>query len=124
MPKFEEEKAKKRFEELREKEAEDLAKILSKKYGIPYLDLSRMTIDLDSLKILSEKDAREGRIVVFQSVGKKLQTGVQNPLLDRTKEILENLKAGGFTPELFLVSETSLEKAFGYYPEIPPEILQ
>ena len=60
MPKFEEEKQKRRYGELLEKEAEDLAKILAQKHGIPYLDLSGVTIDLDSLKLVSEAEAREG----------------------------------------------------------------
>ncbi|HEY4527873.1 MAG TPA: GspE/PulE family protein, partial [Candidatus Paceibacterota bacterium] len=119
MPKFDEEKTKKKFEELREKEAEDLAKILAQKYGLPYLDLSRMTIDLDSLKIISEAEAREGQMAVFQSVGKKLQVAVKNPESLKTKEILEELRQKRFEPELFLVSESSLEKAFSRYREVP-----
>ena len=106
MPKFEEEKTKKKFEELREKEAEDLAKILAQKYGLPYLDLSRMTIDLDSLKIISEAEAREGQMAVFQSVGKKLQVAVKNPESPKTKGVLEELRQKRFEPELFLVSES------------------
>ncbi|MDP3785289.1 MAG: GspE/PulE family protein [bacterium] len=119
MPKFDEEKQKKRFKELREKEAEDLAKILAKKYGIRYLDLSRITIDLDSLKILPEAEARAGELAVFQSVGKKLQVAARNPELPKTKQILEELKSKRFEPELFLVSEISLEKAFSRYSEVP-----
>ena len=119
MPKFEEEKTKKKFEELREKEAEDLAKILAQKYGLPYLDLSRMTIDLDSLKIISEAEARDGQMAVFQSVGKKLQVAVKNPESPKTKGVLEELRQKRFEPELFLVSESSLEKAFSRYREVP-----
>ena len=46
------EKNKEQIESMRKSEAEDLAKLLSQKYGLPYLDLSRMTIDIDALKIL------------------------------------------------------------------------
>ena len=119
MPKFDEEKQKKRYEELREREAEELAHVLSKKYGIPYLDLSMITIDLDSLKIIPEAEAREGKIAVFQSVGRKLQVAVLSPKLEATKRILADLKSKRFETELFFVSETSLEKAFSRYPEIP-----
>lgn len=119
MAKFDEEKQQKRYEELREREAEELARILSKKYKIPYLDLSMITIDLDSLKIIPEVEAREGRMAVYQSIGRKLQIAVLNPERDATKRILEDLKSRRFISELFLVSETSLEKAFSRYPEIP-----
>ena len=83
---------KEKIEELRKQEAEDLAKILSQKYQLPYLDLTRITIDLDSLKIVPEKTARDSRLAVFQSVGKKLQVAVRNPDIPSTREILEELK--------------------------------
>src|SRR3989338_8137022 len=105
MAKFDEEKTKKRYEELLEKEAEDLSKILSDKYKIPYLDLSRITIDLDSLKILPEEEARAGKMAIFQSVGKKLQIGILNPELPKTKEVVDDLKQKLYTPQLFLISE-------------------
>jgi type II secretory ATPase GspE/PulE/Tfp pilus assembly ATPase PilB-like protein len=119
MAKFEEEKQKLKLEELRLREAEELAKILSTKYGIPYLDLSHITIDLDSLKILPESQAREGELAVVQSVGKKLEVAVINPELPKTKQIIEELRAKKFEPELFLVSQLSLKKAFSRYKEVP-----
>src|SRR3989338_65034 len=119
MAKFDEEKTKKRYEELLEKEAEDLSKILSDKYKIPYLDLSRITIDLDSLKILPEEEARAGKMAIFQSVGKKLQIGILNPELPKTKEVVDDLKQKLYTPQLFLISEISLNKALSRYPEVP-----
>lgn len=118
MPKFEEEKQKRRYGELLEKEAEDLAKILAQKHGIPYLDLSGVTIDLDSLKLVSEAEAREGKLAVFQSVGKKLSVAVINPELLKTSAVMEGLKARRFEVELYLVSPQSLEKALSRYPEI------
>src|SRR3990167_777142 len=99
-----------KLEELRQKEAEDLAQMLAEKYGLPYADLSRMTIDLDALKIVAEKDARAGKLAVFQKVAKRLQVAVLNPELPKTKEPLKNLSDEGFKAELFLVSEASLER--------------
>ena len=110
---------KEKIEELRKQEAEDLAKILSQKYQLPYLDLTRITIDLDSLKIVPEKTARESRLAVFQSVGKKLQVAVRNPDIPSTREILEELKRTGYTAQLFIVSENSLQKAWSRYKEVP-----
>ena len=52
------EKNKEQREIMRKGEAEDLAKLLSQKYNLPYLDLSRMTIEIDALKILPEEEAR------------------------------------------------------------------
>lgn len=107
------------LEELRGKEAEDLARILSEKHGLPYGDLSRMTIDLDALKLVPEAEAQDGEMAVFQKIAKRLQVAVINPERLKTKEILEKLSDEGYETELFLVSETSLKRAWSRYEEIP-----
>ncbi len=107
------------LQELRRREEEDLAKVLATKYQIPYLDTSKVTIDLDSLKIIPEREARENFIAVLQSVGKKLQIAVNNPESQGTKNILENLSSKKYELSLFLVSKSSLERAFQKYREIP-----
>jgi type IV pilus assembly protein PilB len=119
MVKFEEEKRKKKVEELREREEEDLAKILAERYDIPYLDLSKMTIDLDYLKLIPEETSRLAKIVVFQGVGKNLQVALANPNLDAAKQVLEDFKNKGYQTKIFLVSDLSLEKAWGKYKEVP-----
>src|SRR3989344_474421 len=119
MARFDEEKQNKRFLELREREAEELAQILAKKHGLPYLDLTSVTIDLDTLKLIPEADAREGKIAAFQSVGRKLSVALLNPDTLKAKAVLEDLKSKKFDAELFLVSPGSLEKAFSRYAEIP-----
>ena len=119
MAQFDEEKQNKRFLELREHEAEELAQVLAKKHGLPYLDLTSVTIDLDTLKLIPEADAREGKIAAFQSVGRKLSVALLNPDTLKAKAVLEDLKSKKFDAELFLVSPGSLEKAFSRYAEIP-----
>lgn len=104
---------------LRKKEEEDLTKILAKKRGLPYLDLSRTTIDVDSLKLISEGDARAYQVVVVQSVGKKLQVAVTNPERAGVAELLENLKRKKYEIQLFLMSPASLERALAKYKEVP-----
>lgn len=103
----------------RDKEEEDLTQLLSGKYKIPYLDLSTVTIDLDSLKIVPEKEAREANLAVFQSVGKKLQVAIQSPNQDQAKGILKNLEDKGYLLTVFMVSKNSLEKAWSRYKEVP-----
>lgn len=105
--------------ELRKKEEEDLARIMAGRRKLAYLDLSRITIDLDSLKILPEEAARAHSMAVIQSVGKKLQVAVTNPERSGVSEVLENLKRNKYEIQLFLVSPTSLGKAFDKYKEIP-----
>ncbi|MBU1179056.1 GspE/PulE family protein [Patescibacteria group bacterium] len=118
MPKFQEEQQKKKLEQIREREEEDVTKILSEKYKIPYLDLSEMTIDLDYLKIIPEQQAREAKMAVFQGVGKKIQVATQNPKLELAQNILKNLEEK-YQIQTFLVSLSNLEKAWKKYKEVP-----
>ncbi len=119
MVKFEEKKQKEKIEELREREEEDLAKIMAKRHDLPYLDLSKITIDLDYLKIIPEETSRSAKIAVFQGVGKNLQAGVANPKLNAALEAIQNLENKGYKIQLFLVSEFSLKIVWGKYKEIP-----
>jgi len=113
------EKREEKIKEIKKREAEDLAQILSQKYRLPYLDLSRITVEIDALKIVPEKEARAGQLAVFQKVGKKISIAVKNPEFPSTKSVLENLKKELYQSQLFLVSENSLKRAWGKYEEIP-----
>ncbi len=112
-------KAKDTLATLRKKEEEDLARILADRHKIPYLDLGMMTIDIDSLKIIPEEDAREYSIAVIQSVGKKLQVAVTNPERPGVENIIEKLKRKKYEVQLFMSSPSGLERAFAKYKEIP-----
>lgn len=108
-----------KLKEMREREAEDLAKILAPKYNLPYLDLSRMTIEIDALKIVPEEKARTAKLAVFQKTGKKLQIAIQSPNLETAKIILKELEEKGHKITLYLVSETSLSRTWKRYAEVP-----
>ncbi|MBI2038792.1 MAG: type II/IV secretion system protein [Candidatus Niyogibacteria bacterium] len=108
----------KKLEEFRAKEAEDFAELMAQKYGVPYLDLSRTTIDLDALKLVSQPDAEAGKMAVFQKTARRLRVGAFNPTLPKAKEILESLERKGYQLELSVVSEPSLKRAWSRYAEI------
>lgn len=116
---FKEEDNKEKLNEMREKEAEDLSQILAQKYKLPYLDLSRVTIDLDALKIIPEETAIAAKIAVFQKVGKKIQVAAQSPNPEPTKLALKELEQKGYQPTVYMVSEISLKRAWKRYAEVP-----
>jgi type IV pilus assembly protein PilB len=118
MVKFNEEKQEEKIKDLREKEAEDLAKLLAGKYGLPYLNLSMVSIGIDALKVIPEAEAKEANMVAFQGVGKKLQIGVLSPNPDPVKKIIARLEDGGYKLTIFMVSEVSLKKAFARYADV------
>lgn len=113
------EKNKEQLETMRKSEAEDLAKLLAQKYNLPYLDLSRMTIDIDALKILPEEEARAGKLTIFQKTGQKLQVAIESPNPEETQRTLKNLQEKGYKINTFMVSEESLARAWKRYSEVP-----
>jgi len=118
MPKFQEEKQERKIDELLKKEAEDLAMILSQKYGMSYIDLFGQPINSDALKLINETDAREASIAPFKLVGKKVHVAVFSPNNNKSKVALEGIKQQGFEPVPYMASEASLEKAWERYKEI------
>lgn len=118
MVQFNEEKEEEKIEEIRTKEAEDLAEILSQKYKIPYIDLSKTSIDIDALKIIHEKKAREAKLVVFQKTGKNLQIAVFSPNPQETKDAIGELQERGYKTNLFMASENGIERAWKRYSEV------
>ncbi|MFC1802042.1 GspE/PulE family protein [Patescibacteria group bacterium] len=118
MLQFDEEKQEKKLEEIRQKEEEDLAMILSSKYGVEYTDLTGISINTDALRLIPEKEARENNVVVFGILGKKIQVAVLSPSSPQTQIILKSLEEKGYTPTVFMVSNRSLEKAFARYEDL------
>lgn len=103
---------------LREKEEEDLASVLSSKYGLTYTDLSIVPVNVDALRLIPEAKAREAELAVFDKAGKKLSVALHNPQNPILPEILDELEGRGFLFEKFLVSARSLEHALARYKDL------
>ncbi len=115
---FDEEKRDERVRTLHEKEEEELASALSASYGIPYLDLSTYPINIDSLRIINETNARAADLAVFNNIDKKVDVAVLAPNNEKTIETIEDLKRRGYTPEIFMVSHQSLKKVWDRYKDL------
>ena len=70
--------------ETREREEEDVAHILSSKYGMGYADLSIQEVDNDALRIITEEEARLAEAVAFAKVAKALSVAVHNQTTPRS----------------------------------------
>ena len=115
---FDEDKQRQKVEELHEQEEEGLAEAMSKKYALPYVDLSVSPINIDALRIIHEADAREADIAAFNIINKKLSVGIISPNNEKTLSAIENLKTRGFLPILYMVSHQSLQKVWGRYKDL------
>lgn len=103
---------------LREKEEEDLARILSDKYGLTYTDLSVVPVNVDALRLIPEEKAREAEVAAFEKTGKKLSLALRNPQNPALAAIYEALEERGLTLEKYLVSGRSLKHALDRYEDL------
>lgn len=118
MLQFDEEKQKHRLESFRDKEQEDLAGILSEKYGVPYVDLSLISINTDALRIITEENAREANAVAFDVSDRKLKVAVLSPIADKTKDLVKDLEDRGYYPALYMASQNSLNRGWERYKDL------
>lgn len=103
---------------LREQEEEDLAQVLSSRYGLSYTDLGVVPIDMEALRLIPEKQAREAEAAAFAKAAKKLSVALRNPQNPALAPVLADLESRGFVLEKFLVSHKSLERAYARYPDL------
>lgn len=118
MLNFDEDKQSKRVDELHLKEAEQLAQVLAGRYGIPYIDLSKFSINSDALRLIPETDAREAGIAAFKVVGKKVDVAILTPNNPKVKEVISDLEGKNFTISQYMASQVNLDRAWDRYAEI------
>jgi type IV pilus assembly protein PilB len=116
---FNEEKQKKQLDEIHKQEEEELVAVLAEsKYKLPYIDLSRLGIDNEALRAISEKDARELKIAPFKLFGKNIFIGVRSPSDDLLAKLKDQIERESLIPTFYMVSLASLEKVWGRYKEL------
>lgn len=118
MIEFNEEKQNRRIADLKKREEEELTQTLSSKYGLGYLDLSAVPINIDALRVVHEMDAKEAMLAVFDIVDKKIKVAVLSPNNQKTLSKLEEFKEEGYQPTVYMVSHESLNKVWDRYKDL------
>ena len=118
MPKFQDAKQTKDFDELRAREAEALAKILAERYELPYVDLSRVSVDNSAIKLIPEESARAAMLVVFAINKKNVSVAIQSKNDKKLAPVLEELARQRLTVSLHIASEYGIRKAWEVYNEV------
>lgn len=119
MPYFDDDEQSKRISILRQREEEDLIKNLAEsKYGLSYIDLTKVMVQNEALKTIPEKMARDLEVAPFNIVGKRLFVAVHSPQRDDVKKLMADLKNKGYQVKYFMASRKSLEKVWNRYIEV------
>ena len=113
---FGDEKQNKELADLRKDEEEELVKILSDKYNLPYIDLRGLAPEPDAMLLIKEQEARDAGIATFKVVGKKLYVATLSPENQKMEDILRPLEENDhYELLLFMCSHASLEHVYSRY---------
>ena len=115
---FNDQEEQKRIEFLRRREEEELAQVLSQKYGVEYVDLSLVAVNVDALRLVPEAAARDAESAAFGRVGKRVSLAVRAPENPKVKVLVKKLQDQGYEVAVFMCSQESLKRAFGRYADL------
>lgn len=119
MAQFADEKKRtERLDELHAREEEQLAEMLSKKYGVDYVDLTKKSIDSDALRLVPEDKARSAEIAPFRKAHKKLFVAMRSPERVDALQAIQDLERLGYQVQRFIVSHASLLHAWDRFHDL------
>jgi type IV pilus assembly protein PilB len=118
MVTYHEDEQNKMLADLRAQEEEALVQQIANDIGVPYQDLTGLTINSDALRLIDEATARKADMAAFAMVGKKLNLAAKSPTNPETITEVNRLENLGYETTLSMVSMRSLEKAWGRYHDI------
>ncbi len=109
------------IKDLYKEEEEELVKMLSDKYGLPYVDLRTLAPEPDALRLVKESIAQEAGMVCFKLSGHKLYVAILTPNNKLAEDTISSLETRGMEIFLFLCSHASLSHAWARYSELDQE---
>jgi type IV pilus assembly protein PilB len=118
MVEFADAEQQKRVNFLRRREEEELAQMLSQKYGVEYIDLSLVAVNSDALRLIPEAEARDAEVAAFGRVAKRLSIAARAPENPKVKALMQKLADLGYEVTVFMTSQESLKRAYAHYAEL------
>jgi type IV pilus assembly protein PilB len=118
MAQFDDSGTNARLDELRTREEERSIASLAPTYGYQYVNLAERSIDASALVLISESDSRKGELAVFARAGYTVSVAIKDTKNESAHFLLKSLVDKGLTPELYLTSGRSLNRAWDRYKEI------
>lgn len=103
---------------VRAREEEDLVRVLSEKYAIPYTDFSIIPLNMDALRLIPQKEAEGAEAVAFDKNGKHLSLAIVHPGNEALGRVIHDLETQGFQVEKYLISSASLAIAMVRYKDL------
>ncbi len=114
-------KTKSKIKIIHREEEEEKTKKIASSLKLSYLNLSFVSINPSNFGIIPLEKTKESEAIVLKKFGKTLKIAVKDPNNEKTKKLLEELKNKGFIFEIFIVSKSSLEKAWNQFKQTKKE---
>lgn len=85
------------------------------KLGMSYVNVGKMAINADVLKLVDRKIAESALIIPFYMLGKKIRLALAHPTNRETLSVIDELKKKGFELNFNLATEESIREAITNY---------
>ncbi|MFH1662114.1 MAG: GspE/PulE family protein, partial [Candidatus Falkowbacteria bacterium] len=104
-------------------DSEEIANAEAKIFGLSYYSLLNKSVNEMALGIIPIEVAENYKIICFEKDGKNIKVGITDPDNFKAIEAVDFLaKEKGLLAKYFLISDQSLNKAFGQYKSLKKEI--
>ncbi len=100
---------------------ERAAERLAEKLGLSYVDLAKVPVSLDAVRLLPELEAKTAQAAAIEVKAEKVALAAINPESPATKKVVEELAAKNYEVKVVVVSPSSMEAAWHFYQFIKPE---
>ena len=107
---------------LRRDGEERAAERLAGKLGLSYVDLAKVPVSLDAVRILTENEAKDAKVAAIELKSNKVALAAINPELPATKHVVQELSDKKYEVKVVVISPSSMEAAWHFYQFVKPEV--
>ena len=98
------------------KEAEERdAERRAAKAGVFYLNLAVQPVETDALELIPEEKAKEAQVAAIEKKGDRVVFAAFDSTAPKAKALIQELEKKGLKLKIFIVSLTSLQRAWDFY---------
>jgi hypothetical protein len=100
---------------------ERAAQRLAEKLGLSYVNLAKIPVSLDVVRLLAEAEAKDAKVAAIELKSNKVALAAIDPELPAAKKVVEGLLEKKYEVKMVVVSPSSMEAAWHFYEFIKPE---
>ena len=112
---------KEKLSKLRRDGEERAAQRLAEKLGLSYVDLAKIPVALDAVRLLPEAEAKDAKVAAIEMKSNKVALAVVDPELPAAKKVVGELLEKKYEVKVVVISPSSMEAAWHFYEFIKPE---